>query len=340
MQIWRNQVLNRWVRVKARGEEEKELPFVVRPTAVTVMNIYWNYVTLTGQHKLTLLWHKKKYIGNYLAVQWFGFHASSIAEAWVCSLVRELRSWELSATQFSSVQLFSRVRLFETPWTAVCQASLSSTNSQSPPKPMSIESMMPSNHLILCRPLLLLPPIFPSIRVFSNESALLIRWPKYWSISFSISPSNEHPGLISFRMDWLDLLAVQGTVKSLQRHTSKASILRPSAFFTVQLSHPYMTTGKTIALTRWTFAGKVMSLLFNMLSRLVITFLPRSKCLLVSWLQSPSAVILEPRKIKSATVSPSISHEVMGPDAMIFVFWMLSFKPTFSLSSHFHQGAL
>ena len=136
MQIWRNQVLNRWVRVKARGEEEKELTFVVRPTAVTVMNIYWNYVTLTGQHKLTLLWHKKKYIGNYLAVQWFGFHASSIAEAWVCSLVRELRSWELSATQFSSVQWFSRVRLFETPWTAACQASLSSTNSQSPPKPI------------------------------------------------------------------------------------------------------------------------------------------------------------------------------------------------------------
>ena len=156
---------------------------------------------------------------------------------------------------------------------------------------------MPSNHLILCCPLLLLPSIFPNIRVFSNESALRIKWPKYWSFSFNISPSNEHPGLISFRMDWLDLLAVQGTIKSLiQYHNSKASVLRCSAFFIVQLSHPYMTTGKTIALTRWTFVGKVMSLLFNMLSRLVITFLPRSKCLLISWLQSPSAVILEPQK--------------------------------------------
>ena len=162
---------------------------------------------------------------------------------------------------------------------------------------------MPSNHLIICHPLLLLPPIFPSIRVFSNESALRIRWPKYWSFSFNISPSNEHPGLISFRMDWLDLLAVQGTLKSLlQHHSSKASILWCSAFFIIQLSHPYMTTGKTIALIRQTFVGKVMSLLFNMLSRLVITFLPRSKRLLISWLQSPSAVILEPRKIKSATV--------------------------------------
>ena len=169
---------------------------------------------------------------------------------------------------------------------------------------MSIESVMPSSHLILCRPLLLLPPIPPSIRVFSNESTLHMRWPKYWSFSCSISPSNERPGLISFRMDWLDLLAVQGTLKSLlQHHSSKASILRPSAFFIVQLSHPYMTTGKTIALTRQTFVGKVMSLLFNMLSRLVITFLPRSKCLLISWLQSPSAVILEPQKIKSDTVS-------------------------------------
>ena len=164
---------------------------------------------------------------------------------------------------------------------------------------MSIESVMPSNHLILCRPLLL-PSIFPSIRVFSNESALHIRWPKYWSFSFSISPSNEHPGLISFRMDWLDLLVVQGTLKSLlQHHSSKTSILWCSAFFTVQLSHPYMTIGKTIALTRWTFVGKVMPLLFNMLSRLVITFLPRSKCLLIAWLQSPSAVILEPKTIKS-----------------------------------------
>ena len=184
--------------------------------------------------------------------------------------------------------------------------------------------MLPSNHLILCHPLLLLPSIFPSIRVFSNESALHMRWPKYWSFSFSISPSNEHPGLISFRMGWLDLLAVQGTLKSLlQLHSSKASILQCSAFFTVQLSHPYMTTGKTIALTRRTFVGKVMSLLLNMLSRWVITFLPRSKRLLISWLQSPSAVILEPRKIKSDTVytvSPYISHEVVGPDAMIFVF--------------------
>ena len=183
---------------------------------------------------------------------------------------------------------------------------------------------MPSNYLILCRPLLLLPSILPSIRVFSNESALCTRCPKYWSISFNISPSNEHPGLISFRMDWLDLLAVQGALKSLlQHHTSKASILQCSAFFTVQLSHPYMTTGKTIALTRRTLVGKVMSLLLNILSRLVITFLPRSKRLLISWLQSPSAVILEPKKIKSDTVftvSPSICHEVMGPDAMIFVF--------------------
>ena len=183
---------------------------------------------------------------------------------------------------------------------------------------------MPSNHLILCHPLLLLPPIPPSIRVFSNESTLRMRWPKCWSFSFSISPSNEYSGLISFRTDWLDLLAVQGTLKSLlQHHTSKASILQRSAFFTVQLSHPYMTTGKTIALTRWSFVGKVMSLLFNRLSRLVIVFLPRSKRLLISWLHSPSAVILEPRKIKSATVSivsPSICHEVMGPDAMILVF--------------------
>ena len=156
---------------------------------------------------------------------------------------------------------------------------------------------MPSNHLIFCHPLLLLSPIRPSIRVFSNESTLHIRWPKYWSFIFSISPSSEHPGLISFRMDWLDLLAVQGTLKSLlQHHSSKASIFRCSVFFTVQLSHPYMTTGKTISLTRWTFVGKVMSLLFNILSRLVITFLPRSKCLLISWLQSPSAVISEPPK--------------------------------------------
>ena len=183
---------------------------------------------------------------------------------------------------FSSVQSLSHVRLFVTPWTAAGQASLSITNSRNSLKLMSIESVMPSNHLILCHPLLLLPSIFPSIRVFSNESVLRIR-PKYWSFSFSISPSNEYSGLISFRMDWLDLLAVQGTLKSLlQYQSSKASILQRSAFFTVQRSHPHMTTGKTIALTRRTFVGKVMSLLFNMLSRLVITFLPRSKRLLIS----------------------------------------------------------
>ena len=206
-----------------------------------------------------------------------------------------------------------------TPWIAACQASRPITNSWSLLKLMSIESVMPSNNLLLCCPLLLLPSIFPSIRVFLNESVLAIRWPRYWSFSFSISPSNECSGLISFRMDWLDLLAVQGTLKNLLRHhSSKASSLRHSAFFIVRLSHPYMTTGETIALTRWTFVGKVMSLLFNMLSRLVITFLPRSKRLLISWLQSLSAVILEPPKIKSvivSTVSPSICHEVMGPDA-------------------------
>ena len=189
------------------------------------------------------------------------------------------------------------------------------------PESTSIESVMPSSHLILCRPLLLLPPIPASIRVFSNESTLRMRWPKYWSFSFSIITSKEIPGLISFRMDWLALLAVQGTLKGLlQHHSSKASILRHSAFFTVQLSHPYMTTGKTIALTRRTFVGKVMSLLLNMLSRLVITFLSVSKHLLISWLQSPSAVILEPPKIKSDTVSPSMSHEVIGLDAMILAF--------------------
>ena len=215
----------------------------------------------------------------------------------------------------SSVQLLSRVQLFATPWIAARQASLSITITRSVLKPMSIESVMPSSHLILCRPLLLLPLIAPSISVFSNESALCMRWPEYWSFSFSISPSSEHPGLISSRMDWLDLLEVQGTLKSLlQYHNSKASIFLHSAFFIVQLWHPYMTTGKTIALARWTFVGKVRSLLFNVLSRLVITFLLRSKCLLILWLQSPSAVILQPPKIKSdtvSTVSPSISHEVM-----------------------------
>ena len=180
---------------------------------------------------------------------------------------------------------------------------------------------MPSNHLMLCCPLLLLPSIIPSLRVFSKKSALHIRWTKYWNFGFNISPSNEYPGLISFRMDWLDLLAVQGTLKNLfQHHSSKASVLQRSAFFVVQLSHPYMTTGKTIALTRWTFVGKVMSLLFNILPRFVITFLPRSKYLSISWLQSPSAVILEPKKIKSLTVSTSICYEMMGLDAMIFIF--------------------
>ena len=205
--------------------------------------------------------------------------------------------WLLGA--ISSVQLLSRVWLFATPWITACQASLSITNSWSLPKLMSIKLVMQFSHLILCRALLLLPPIPPSIRVFSNESTLHMRWPKYWSFSFSISPSNEHPGLLSFRMDWLDLLAVQGTLKSLlQHHSSKASILQHSAFFIVQLSHLYMTTGKTIALIRRTFVDKVMSLLVNMLSRLVITFLSRSKRHLISWLQTPFAMILEPRKNK------------------------------------------
>ena len=210
------------------------------------------------------------------------------------------------SVQFSSVQSLSHVRLFATPRISAHQSSLSITNSRSSLRLMSIESVMPSSHLILCCPLLRLPPIPPSIRVFSNESTLCMRWPKYWSFSFSIITSKESPGLISFRMDWLDLLAVQGTLKSLlQHHSSKASILRHSAFFIVELSQPYMTTGKTIALTRRTFVGKVISLLLNMLSRLVKTFLPRIKHLLISWLQSPSAVILEHRKIKSDTVSYS-----------------------------------
>ena len=194
--------------------------------------------------------------------------------------------------QFSSVQSLSHVWLFATPWITARHDSLSIINSRSLLKLMSIELVMPSSHLILCRPLLLLPPVPPIIRVFSNESGLHMRWPKYWSFSLNISPSDEHPGLISFRMDWSDLLGVQGTLKSLlQHHSSKASI------FSAQLSsYPYMTTGKTIALTRWTLVGKGMSLLFNMLSRLVITFLPRSKHLLISWLPSPSAVILEPKR--------------------------------------------
>ena len=198
---------------------------------------------------------------------------------------------------------------------------MSITNSWSLLKLMSIESVKPSNHLILCCPLLLLPSIFPIIKVFSNESVLCIRWLNYWSFSFSISPSNEYSGLISFRMDWVDLLAVQGTLKSLlQHHSSKVSILQCIAFLIVQLSHPYMTTGKTRALTRWAFVDKIKFLLFNMLSRLVITFLPRSKHLIISWLQSPSAVTLEPKKIKSvtaSTASPSVCREAMGLDAMI-----------------------
>ena len=237
---------------------------------------------------------------------------------------------------WSEVKLLSCVRPFATPWTAAHQASLSITNSWSLLKLMSFKLVTTSNHLILCHPLLLLPSIFPSNGVFSSESVLCIRWSKYWSFSFSISPCNEYSGLISFRMDWLDLLAVQGTLKRLLQHrSSKASIFQHSAFFTVQLSHPYMTTGKTIALTRWTFVGKVISLLFNMLSRLVKTFLPRSKRLLISWLHSPSAVILEPKRIKFITAfifSPSIYHEVMGLDAMILVLWTLSFKPAFSHS--------
>ena len=229
----------------------------------------------------------------------------------------------ICSVQFISVQSLSRVGLFETPWITACQASLSITNSQSSLRLTSIESAMPSSHLIFCRPLLLLPPMPPSLRVFSNESTLCMRWPKYWSFRFSIIPSKEIPRLI-FRMDWLDLLAVQGTLKSLlQHHSSKASILLCSAFFTVQLSHPYMTTGKIIALTRqtfvgkvmflllnmttknitaltiWTFVGKVMSLLFNLLSRFVIALFLRSKCLVISWLQSLSTVILKPNKRKS-----------------------------------------
>ena len=223
----------------------------------------------------------------------------------------EIKNKPRDPLQFSSVQSLSHVWLFVTPWIAARRTSLSITNSRSLLRLMSIESVVPSSHLILCCPFLLLSPIPPSIRVFSNELTLRMRWPKYWSFSFSISPSNEHPGLIFFIMDWLDLLAVQGTLKSLfQHHNSKASIFRHSAFFTAQLSHPYMT----IALTRQTFVGKVMSLLFNMLSRLVITFLPRSKHLLISWLQLPSAVILEHKKVKFdtvSTVSPSLSQLII-----------------------------
>ena len=241
-----------------------------------------------------------------------------------------------------SVQSLSHLWLFATPWTAAHQASLSITNSWNLFKLMSIESAMPSNHLILCCPLLLLPSIFPSIRVFSKESVLHIRWPKYWSFSFSISPSNEYSGLIFLRIDWFDLLEVQGILKSfLQHHSSKASIFQHSAFFVVQLSHPYMTTGKTIAFTRQIFVYNVS--VFNMLSRLVIAFLPRSKHLLTSWLQSPSAVTLESKKIKSS-LFPLFSHlfamkyRDQMPWSSFFECWVLS--SFFTLLFHFHQEAL
>ena len=242
-------------------------PLIILHMIVYICQCY--FLNLSFIH--LILWYPQV---SYLCLPLHSFSAK-------CSSVRLPRFH-----QFSSVQSFSCVRLFGTPWIAARQASLSITISRGSLRLMSIESAMPPSHLILCHPLLFLNPILPSIRVFSNESTLCMRWPKYWSFSFSIIPSKEHPGLISFRMDWLDLLSVQGTLKSLlQHHSSKASVLRCSAFFTVQLSHPYMTTGKTIALTRRTFVGKVMSLLFNMLSRLVITFLPKSKRLLISWLQ-------------------------------------------------------
>ena len=222
------------------------------------------------------------------------------------------------------VQLPSRVWLFVIPWTAAGHASLSLTMSWSLPNFMSIASVMPCSHLILRCPLLLRPSIFPSIREFSNELSVRIRWPEYWRFSFSISPSSEYSGLISLKIDWFDLLAIQGTFRSLpQHHSSKALILWSSAFFMVQLSQPYVTTGKSIALTLQTFVSRVMSLLFNTLSRFVISFLPRSNCLLISWLQLPFTVILEPKKRKSVTTytfSPAICHAVMGPDAMILVF--------------------
>ena len=250
----------------------------------------------------------------------------------------------ISHAIISSVQLLSHARFFVIPWIAPHHASLSLTSSQSLLKLMSIKSVMPSSHLILCHPLLLLLPIPPSIRVFSNESTLRIRWPKYCSFSFNISPSNEHPGLIS--LGWTGWISLQS--KGLSRVFSNTTVQKHELFGTQlssQSNSHIHTWPLELALTRQTFVGKVMSLLFNMLSRLVIIFLPRSNCLFISWLQSPSAVILETKKIKSATVftvSPSIYHEVMGPDAMISVFWMLSFKPTFSLSSftfHFHQEA-
>ena len=230
-------------------------------------------------------------------------------------------SYHLSSVQFSHSVVFDSLWPRESKDTRPpCPSPTPGVHSNSCPSSQWCHPAISSSVI----PFSSCPQSSPSIRVFSNESTLHMRWPKYWSFSLSISPSNKHPGLISFRMDWLDLLAVQGTLKSLlQHHSSKASILQHSAFLTVQFSHPYMTTGKTIALTRRTFVGRVMSLLFNMLSRWVIIFLPRSKCLLISWLQSPSVVILKPQKIKSDTVStvfPSTSHEVMGPDAIILVF--------------------
>ena len=236
------------------------------------------------------------------------------------------------------VQSLSRVWLFGTPWIAACQAPLSpATISWNLLRFMFIELVMLSDHLILCRPLLLLPSVFPRTRIFSNELALCHRCSKYWSFSFSISPSNEYSRLISFRMDWFALLAAQGTLKSLlQHHSSKALILWRSGFFMVQLSHPDMTTGKTVVLTVQAFVGKVMSLLFNTLSRFVIVSFPRSRHLLTSWLQSPSIVILEHKKIKpviASTFSPSVCQALMEPDAMILIFLILSFKPTFSVSS-------
>ena len=223
-----------------------------------------------------------------------------------------------------AVQQLSLIQLFVTPWSVPCQVSLSLNISWRLLKLMSIEPVMPFNHLVLCHSVLLLPLMFSLIRGFSNESVLHSRQPKYWSFSFSISPSNEYSGLISFRIDWFNLLAVQGTLKSLlQNHSSKASILWHSAFFMVHLSHPYMTTGKIIALTIWTFVGKIMCLLYNTMSRFVIIFLPRSKHLLTQWQQSPFKGILEPMKIKSVTVSivsPSICHKVVKPDAMILGF--------------------
>ena len=244
---------------------------------------------------------------------------------------------------FSCSVMSASLWLHKVLWTAAHWASLSFTISWSMLKLMSIESVMPSNHLTLCLPLLL-PSVFSSIRVFFNELVLHIRWPKYWSFSFSNSPSNEHLGLTSFRMDWLDLLAVQGTLKSLlQHHSSETSILWHSAFFMIQLSHPYMTTGKTIALTRWTFLGKVMSLLFNTLSRIFIAFIPRHKLLLISWLQSSSAVTLEPKKIVCHCFHcfPIYFPWSDGTGCHDLSFWTLSFKPFFfTLLFHLHQEAL